>query len=72
MSISLTATTSAAVDAAIRYKILGFGTYVSGKTTLLISSKEMEYIMKIVKSVCDSGLLVKYFTKQLKMKLINK
>lgn len=51
MSISLTATTSVAVDAAIRYKIPGFGTYVSGKTTLLISSKEMEYIMKIVKSL---------------------
>ena len=51
--LGLTAAASAA-DAGIHKKILGYGT-----TTLIISSDEMEDIMKIVKSVEDSGLLLK-------------
>ena len=35
----------------------------SRKTTLLISNKEMEDIMKLVKSLEDSGLLLKGVTK---------
>ena len=31
----------------------------SGTTTLIISNEEMEYIIKIVKSLKDSGLLLK-------------
>ena len=33
--------------------------YRSGTTTLIISNKEMEYIIQIVKSLEDSGLLTK-------------
>ena len=52
--LGLTATASAA-DAAIQNKkILG-----SDTTTLIISNDEMEDIMKIVKSVEDSGILLK-------------
>ena len=43
-----------ATDAAIQEKI-----YVSGITALIISNKEMEDIMKIVKSLKESGLLLK-------------
>ena len=43
-----------AADAAIQKKIYG-----SGSTTLIISNKEMEDIMKIVKSLEKSGLLIK-------------
>ena len=49
----LTAAASAA-DAGIHKKILG-----SGNTTLIISNNEMEDIIKIVKSLEDSGLLLK-------------
>ena len=51
--LRLTAAASAA-DAGIRKKILG-----SGNTTLIISNNEMEDIIKIVKSLEDSGLLLK-------------
>ena len=50
--ISLGLTTTA--DAGIHKKILG-----SGTTTQIISNDEMEDIMKIVKSLEDSGLLLK-------------
>ena len=40
-------------DAPIHKKMFG-----SGFTTLIISNKEMEDIMKIVKSLEDSGLLI--------------
>ena len=40
----------------------------SGFTTIIISNEEMKDIMKIVKSLEDSGLLVKHF----KMKQRNK
>ena len=52
----LTAEASAA-DAEIHKKILG-----SGNTTLLTSNNEMEDIIKIVKSLEDSGLLLKGVT----------
>ena len=51
--LGLTAAPSAA-NTGIHKKILG-----SGTTTLIISNNEMEDIMKIVKSLEDSGLLIK-------------
>ena len=53
ISLELTAAVSAA-DAGIHKKILG-----SGTTTLIISNDEMKDIIKIVKSLEDSGLLLK-------------
>ena len=50
-------------DAGIRKNFLG-----SGNTTLIISNKEMEYIMKIVKSLEDSGLLTKGITETIEKK----
>ena len=52
--LGLTAAASVA-DAGIHKKILGSG----HNTTLLISNDEMEGILKIVKSLEDSGLLLK-------------
>ena len=54
--LGLTAAASAA-DAGIHKKILG-----SGNTTLIISNNEIEDIIKIVKSLEDSGLLLKGIT----------
>ena len=51
--LGLTAAASAA-DAGIKKKILG-----SGTATLLISNDEMKDIIKVVKSLEDSGLLLK-------------
>ena len=51
--LGLTAAASA-VDAGIHKKIIG-----SGTPTLIISNEEMENIMKIIKSLEDSGLLLK-------------
>ena len=42
------------VDARIYKKILGLGT-----TSIIISSEEMQHVMKFVKSLKDSGLLEK-------------
>ena len=53
ISLGLTALASA-VDSGIHKNILG-----SGTTILIISNEEMEDIMKIVKSLEDSGLLLK-------------
>ena len=50
--LGLTAAASAA-DAGIHKKILG-----SGNTTLIISNNEIEDIIKTVKSLEDSGLLL--------------
>ena len=47
-----------AADAAIEKKIYG-----SGTTALIISNEEMENIMKIVKSLEESRLLVKGISK---------
>ena len=55
--LGLTAAASAA-DAGIHKKILG-----SGNTTLIISNNEIEDIIKIVKSLEDSGLLLKGVTR---------
>ena len=54
--LGLSAAASAA-DAGIHKKILG-----SGNTTLIISNDEIEDIIKIVKSLEDSGLLLKGVT----------
>ena len=47
-------TAASATDAVIQKKIYGLGT-----TALIISNKEMEDIMKIVKSLDKSGLIIK-------------
>ena len=54
--LGLTAAASTA-DAGIHKKILG-----SGNTTLIISNKDMKDLIKIVKSLEDSGLLLKGVT----------
>ena len=54
--LGLTAVASAA-DAGIHKKILG-----SGNTTLIISNNEKEDLIKIIKSLEDSGLLLKGVT----------
>ena len=54
--LGLTAAASAA-DAGIHKKILG-----SGNTTLIISNDEIHDIIKIIKSLEDSGLLLKWVT----------
>ena len=58
-----------ATDAAIYKKMFG-----SGTTTLIISNKEMNDILKIIKSFEESGLLIKrvIVLLQLKMKQKNK
>ena len=50
--------TAAAADAGIHKKILGSG----NNTTLIISNKDMDDLIKIVKSLEDSGLLLKGIT----------
>ena len=50
-----------AIDAAIHKNMFG-----SGNTTLIISNEEMNYIMKIVKPIAESGLLTKCVTKTIK------
>ena len=50
-----------ATDAAIHKRIFG-----SGITTLIISNEEMKDVMKIVKSLKDSCLLIKGFSKTIK------
>ena len=45
---------ASATDAAIQKKIYG-----SGMTTIIISNKEMKEIMKIIKSLEESALLIK-------------
>ena len=58
--IGLTAAASA-TDAAIHKKIFAFG-----MTTLTISNEEMNNIMKIVKSLEESGLLIKRVNETIK------
>ena len=59
--LGLTAAASAA-DAGIHKKILGSGRHTSSAlhntTTLIISNKDIEDLIKIVKSLKDSGLLL--------------
>ena len=61
--LGLTAAASAA-DAGIHKKILG-----SGNTTLIISNKNIDDIIKIVKSIEDSGLLLKGVTESVQIKV---
>ena len=58
---------SSATDAAIQKKI-----FESGITALIISNEEMENIMKIVKSLEGSGLLIRGVSGTIKMKQKNK
>ena len=59
--------TAAAIDAAIHKKMFG-----SGNTTLIISNDEMNDIMKIVKSLGESGLLIQGIIQTIKMNQKNK
>ena len=59
--LGLTAAASAA-DAGINKKILGSGHNHPSFATLILSNNEMEDIIKIVKSLEDSGLLLKGVT----------
>ena len=62
--LGLTAAASAA-DAGIHKKILGLGNRHSSSashTTLIISNNEIEDIIRIIKSLEDSGLLLKEVT----------
>ena len=54
LSLGLAAAAAAATDAAIHEKIFG-----SGVTTVIISNEEINDIMKIVKSLEESALLIK-------------
>ena len=56
------AAAASATDAAIHKESFG-----SGFTTLLISNEEMKDIMKIVKSLNNSGLWINVLAKQWKM-----
>ena len=49
---------------AIHKKVFG-----SGSTTLIISNKETTYTMKIIKSLEESGLLIKGMTETIKNKV---
>ena len=62
--LGLTAAASAA-DAGIHKKILGSG----NNTTLIISNKDMDDLIKIVKSLEVSGLLLKGITESLQNEL---
>ena len=64
--LGLTAAVSAA-DAGIHNKILA-----SRTTTMIISNEEMEHIMKKVKSLEDSSLLIKLVTPIIENKTKNK
>ena len=44
----------------------------SRATALIISNEEMEDIMKVVKSLKESGLLINSISETIKMKQINK
>ena len=59
--MGLTAAASAA-DAGIHKKVLGSEHNHPSSTTLIISNAEMEDIIKILKSLNDSGLLLKGVT----------
>ena len=60
----LIAAASAAADARIHKKILGLG-----NTTLIISNKDMDDLIRIVKSLEDLGLLLKGVTQSLQNKV---
>ena len=62
--LGLTAAASA-TDAGIHKKILGSG----NNTTLIISNKDMNDLIKIVKPIEDSGLLLKGITQSVQNKI---
>ena len=62
--IPLGLTAASAADEGIHKKILG-----SGNTTLIISNSEMEGIIKIIKSLEDSGLLLQRVTETVQNKV---
>ena len=57
--ISLGLTLVSVADTGIHKNILHFGTYSSGMKKIIISKKEMEDIMKLIRSLEGSGLLIK-------------
>ena len=59
---------SSAIDAGVQKRIYSG----SGKTTLVISNEEMNYIMKTVKALEDSNILLKEVTKTISNETINK
>ena len=59
--LGLTAAAAATTDAAIHKKIIG-----SGTTALIISNEEMNDTMKIIKSLEESGLLIKGVSEAIK------
>ena len=74
--LGLTAAASTA-DAGIHKKMLGSGrrhssSSTSHNTTLIISNKDMEDLIKIVKSLEDSGLLLNRVTKSVKNEIKEK
>ena len=69
--LELTAAASAA-DAGIHKKILGSWHNHPSSTTLIISNDEMQDIIKIVKPLEDSGLLLKGVTETVKNEVKNK
>ena len=60
MHLRLTAAVSV-IDAAIQKKV-----FWSGVTTLIISNEEMDDIMKIIRSLEESGLLMKGISGKIK------
>ena len=60
LPLRLSALMSAA-DATLQKKIYG-----SGSTALVISNEKMEYIVKVVKSLQQSGLLIKVISETIK------
>ena len=64
--LGITAAASA-IDAVIQKKI-----HASGRKILIISNKEMNDIMKVVRALEDSNILLKGITKTIKMKQKNK
>ena len=64
--LGLTAAKSA-IDGSIKKKMLGSGaTKCVGTTTLIISNNEMNDIIKIVKSLADSAVLLKGVSETIK------
>ena len=62
--LGITATASA-IDAGIQKKI-----HRSGRTTLIISNEDMNYIIKIIEALEDSNILLKEVTKTIKWNAI--
>ena len=60
-------TTTSATDAAIQKKMFGSGTAIS-----IILNEEMNNIIKIIKSLEESGLLIKDVSKTMKNEAKNK